>query len=253
MTASGNHQPLWVQALLDKSLSAVEFRLLMLLRWHQGRNGSSWPSQETIAAELGLTIEGIRQIIKRLHRAGWLTIDWPNGPGRGLNHRKRYIVTVPKTPMTVGVLQQKSPMAVGVLDTENPNGHTAKTPTAVGKHKGRTQSRTQSCKSARTKRTAGAPFTPPTVAEVREYAASRGYPDFDAEKFVAYYAAADWHDAKGNPVRNWKQKFLSVWEKNAQTREAGGREPQRGDPDWYPDEDEVDQVMGWGKHAEATP
>lgn len=56
-------------------------------------------------------------------------------------------------------------------------------------------------------------FTPPTIEEVRAYAASKGYPDFDAQRFVDYYEAADWHDRKGNPVRNWKQKFLGVWAK----------------------------------------
>ncbi len=58
-------------------------------------------------------------------------------------------------------------------------------------------------------------LTPPTVAEVREYAASRGLPDFDAQRFIDYYAAADWNDAKGKPVRNWKQKLISVWEPKA--------------------------------------
>ena len=54
-------------------------------------------------------------------------------------------------------------------------------------------------------------FTPPTVAEVKAYAESRGYPNFDAERFIEYYAVADWHDKKGEPVRNWKQKMLSQW------------------------------------------
>jgi len=57
-------------------------------------------------------------------------------------------------------------------------------------------------------------FTPPTVVEVKAYAESRGDPNFNAEKFIEYYAAADWHDSKGNPVRNWKQKLLSVWLKD---------------------------------------
>lgn len=57
-------------------------------------------------------------------------------------------------------------------------------------------------------------FTPPTAAEVKAYAASRGYPDFDAERFVEYYAVNDWHDSKGNRVCNWKQKLLAVWLKD---------------------------------------
>ena len=54
-------------------------------------------------------------------------------------------------------------------------------------------------------------FTPPTEQEVQKYAASKGWPDFNAGKFIEYYAEGDWHDGQGNPVRNWKQKFLAVW------------------------------------------
>ena len=85
--------------------------------------------------------------------------------------------------------------------------------------------------------------TPPTVEEVRDYAASRGYPDFDAEKFIEYYTVADWCDSKGNQVHNWKQKFLAVWAKNAGNGSAEKREPQPGDPDWLPTEEYVDQVL----------
>lgn len=32
-----------------------------------------------------------------------------------------------------------------------------------------------------------------------------------AQKFFDYYSAGNWVDGKGDPVRNWKQKFLT-WE-----------------------------------------
>jgi hypothetical protein len=86
------------------------------------------------------------------------------------------------------------------------------------------------------------PFVPPTVEEVRAYATSKGYPDFDAQKFVDYYEAANWHDAKGDPVRNWKQKFLAVWAKN-QPQTPGRREPKRGDPDWDPTAEEAAELL----------
>jgi hypothetical protein len=73
-------------------------------------------------------------------------------------------------------------------------------------------------------------FTPPAVEEVQAYAASKGYPDFDAQWFVDYYEAANWHDAKGNPVRNWKQKFLGVWAKRLPERTRDS-EAQRDDAD----------------------
>lgn len=54
-------------------------------------------------------------------------------------------------------------------------------------------------------------FTPPTFEEVEEYARNRNSP-VDPRKFFEYFEAGNWKDAKGNPVRNWKQKLLT-WEK----------------------------------------
>jgi len=80
-------------------------------------------------------------------------------------------------------------------------------------------------------------FTPPTVAQVKEYAEGRGYPNFNAKKFIDYYSEGDWHDSKGNPVCSWKQKMLSVWLKG-----KNKPEPKRGDPDWLPSEKELDDI-----------
>jgi hypothetical protein len=70
--------------------------------------------------------------------------------------------------------------------------------------------RTPALKEKHTRRKAPT-FTPPTVEQVREFAGEKGHPGFDAQRFIEYYAAADWHDSKGNPVRNWKQKLLAIW------------------------------------------
>lgn len=54
-------------------------------------------------------------------------------------------------------------------------------------------------------------FTPPTLEEVEEYCRERNS-SVDPKKFYEYFAAGDWKDAKGNKVKNWKQKILT-WEK----------------------------------------
>ena len=59
-------------------------------------------------------------------------------------------------------------------------------------------------------------FVPPTLEEVKAYAAERGS-DVDPERFYTYFAAGDWKDSRGNPVRSWKQKFLT-WERAAQPK-----------------------------------
>ncbi len=54
-------------------------------------------------------------------------------------------------------------------------------------------------------------FVPPTREEVAQYVRQRGS-SVDPVKFWEYFDAGGWKDAKGNPVRNWKQKLLT-WEK----------------------------------------
>ena len=51
-------------------------------------------------------------------------------------------------------------------------------------------------------------FTPPTYAEVLEYAKSKGHEEL-AQRFFDYFNDGDWVDSQGNKVRNWKQKFLT--------------------------------------------
>lgn len=65
-------------------------------------------------------------------------------------------------------------------------------------------------------------FTPPTLQEVEEYARSRNS-NVDPKRFCDYFDAGDWKDAKGQPVRSWKQKFIT-WESKSGERkkEASG-------------------------------
>lgn len=61
-------------------------------------------------------------------------------------------------------------------------------------------------------------FTPPTLEEVRAYCIERGN-NVDPEKFFDYYTAGQWKDAKGNRVKNWKQKVIT-WEKKDEAKKA---------------------------------
>lgn len=60
-------------------------------------------------------------------------------------------------------------------------------------------------------------FIAPTREEVRDFAKSRGN-KVDADKFFDYFEAGNWKDAKGNQVRNWKQKMIT-WEKHTDERD----------------------------------
>ena len=50
----------------------------------------------------------------------------------------------------------------------------------------------------------------PTLEEVKAFAISRNS-TIDPLRFYSYYQAGGWKDPKGNPIGNWKQKFLK-WE-----------------------------------------
>ncbi len=56
-------------------------------------------------------------------------------------------------------------------------------------------------------------FTPPTLDEVRSYAIERKSL-VDPVRFFEYFNAGCWVDAKGNKVKNWKQKFIT-WESHS--------------------------------------
>lgn len=69
-------------------------------------------------------------------------------------------------------------------------------------------------------------FTPPKLDEVKIYFSENGYTEESAIKAFKYYESGDWKDAKGNKVRNWKQKMRGVWfepknEKKAETKLVG--------------------------------
>ena len=59
-------------------------------------------------------------------------------------------------------------------------------------------------------------FTPPTQIEVENYFLENGYTKESGTKAFEYYHRLNWKDSNNRPVKNWKNKMLSVWftEKN---------------------------------------
>lgn len=54
----------------------------------------------------------------------------------------------------------------------------------------------------------------PTLDDVISFFIEKGSTEEKAKQAFEYYELADWHDSKGNKVKNWKQKMLSVWINN---------------------------------------
>lgn len=60
-------------------------------------------------------------------------------------------------------------------------------------------------------------FIPPTQEEVIDYCNQKSL-SVDPYYFYRYYTESDWHDAKGRPVKNWKQRMIT-WNANAKAKE----------------------------------
>lgn len=56
--------------------------------------------------------------------------------------------------------------------------------------------------------------SPPSLEDVKAYVKEKRL-NVDPQKFFDYYEEGDWHDAKGNKVRNWKQKLIT-WDKHTE-------------------------------------
>lgn len=65
------------------------------------------------------------------------------------------------------------------------------------------------------------PFSPPTPSEVESFFTENGYTAEAARRAFDYYTDANWHDAEGKPVLNWKQKMRGVWFKPEHKQSSG--------------------------------
>jgi hypothetical protein len=66
-------------------------------------------------------------------------------------------------------------------------------------------------------------FIPPTLEEIEAYAKSRNS-TVDPKKFFDYFNDGEWRDSLGNPVRSWKQKFIT-WEGSRTASDEKGGNP----------------------------
>ena len=79
-------------------------------------------------------------------------------------------------------------------------------------------------KEIKVKKSIGIAFIPPTLQDVTAYFRENRFPDELARRAFTYYAEANppWTDAKGSPVRSWKQKMQAVWMKEENRTQTVG-------------------------------
>ncbi len=104
-------------------------------------------------------------------------------------------------------------------NTENPNAEKPNTDKPNAEKPPQLNTNTLKTKKLKTNKSNTKVFIPPTLEEVEEYCRERGN-KVDARKFYDYFTAGNWIDAKGNKVKNWKQKLIT-WESNAWDSKKG--------------------------------
>lgn len=234
-----NSQPLWVRALLDKDLPPTERIVLVALAWHQGSNGTCWPSEKALAAELGLSERHIRRVIQNLTIQGRVRVARPASQGRGMSNT--YVVT----PAAKGghvdppFEGQKADTAVPLSDKE-------------GGHPGSERGTRMSSQHRRNTSGGGGTttFTPPTEAQVDEYALSIGYvkPGFGL-RFIQHYEATGWRIKDGSRMENWKLA-VQTWRRMDERNGAGGTaspmQPEPQPDDYIPTVEELEaRKLAW--------
>lgn len=116
-------------------------------------------------------------------------------------------------PKKTGVKQGETTVTeqeTTVCETENPGFEDAE-PKPI-------QSNTNQSKPDQTKKR-GARFAPPTLQEVHDFCAEKGY-TFDPEAFWSFYESKGWKVGR-NPMKSWKAACVT-WQKRQHEQPKGG-------------------------------
>jgi hypothetical protein len=90
----------------------------------------------------------------------------------------------------------------------------------------------------------------PTQQELIDFFISKGSTEEKAKQAYEYYEVADWYDAKGNRVKNWKQKMLSVWINNNNFTKTTTKQNGKSTSDYY--KEHYDRNLKWANEWDAA-
>jgi hypothetical protein len=232
----------------------------------QGGNGECWPGIRTIATDLGLSEDTVKQSIRRLCAAGLIR----KTPGsRGRKHSNRYSVCLEKRGAERPISDDTKGAQSAVLDEQKSGalaeeiGRTAPQSISGGNHKTSSSTRTTGQPQAKTRRRKKAQsieYTPEFERfwdvyprKEKKVAAFELWAEFapDAqlvETIVAsvrqHIQSAQWSQSlaeDGGKYVPLATTFLNQrrWEDTPVTKP----EPQRGDLDWLPTEEEAEEIV----------
>lgn len=198
-----------VKVLRDSDLKPTEKLLLAILANYQGRNGAAWPSRATLADDLDVSERTIQRLIRALSQKGKIEVYHPDHQGRKMHNEYR-IIDRKKGDASVSLFGQEG---------RHPCRKKGDIHVAPYKRTGSVNIEVSACEKT---------FVPPTVDQVRDYAATLGNSIFPAERFVEHYAGLDWHDRNGNPVKCWKGRVRTWHARENERRVEQGLPPLDG-------------------------
>lgn len=166
-----------------------ELGLLLIISSLSAEQGYCFAKNSYLAELFNIDEVSISRKIKKLEEKGYIEIEYDKRGCEVLDRKIRL------TKISIDDLQKnQSTINKNVKDNNIINNNNKE----IYKEKKKVVSR------------AVKQMTIPAKQEVIDYCKSL---NLDGEKIFNYYDVADWHDASGKPVLNWKQKIRAVWDK----------------------------------------
>ncbi len=157
--------------------------------------GSFITSYSKLAQDLKLSEQNIRTALKRLKSTGELTLKATSQYSHiSINNWQKYqqFNTQPNTQLTGDQHTTNTQLTTNNNEKNNKNDKNI----YIGQNK---------------------KFIKPTIQEIETYCLERKN-SIDAEAFMDYYTATEWHIGK-NPMRDWKAA-VRTWERNQKNKEC---------------------------------
>lgn len=157
------------------------------------KEGFCWATNSYFAALFGVSTRVITTWISHLKKKGYIKVETVRNENRVLERK-------------IFIGMELNFQGYG---TKVPGGYGTKLPGGTEQKFQENNTVTNNINMNNTKNRV---MSPPTLEEVKTYVREKDL-SVDPNKFFEYYEEGNWHDGKGNKVRNWKQKLLT-WDKH---------------------------------------
>lgn len=180
--------------LISKDISSTQKLLLGLISSLSNLKGYCFASNEYLAELLDVSKTTVSQAISDLETKGYLGRIIYRNDKKEIEQRILTIIIDKKTDIPISENHNTLPLKNDIPISKNRKENNKYNNNINNKYNNGVK---------------------PTLSQVEDFFLEKGSTTEQAKKAFDYYEVADWHDAKGKPVKNWKQKMLSIWINNS--------------------------------------